>query len=140
MRPGDIVTAANGTTIEINNTDAEGRLVLGDCLTHAIALGAERLVDIATLTGGIVTALGSAFAGVMSNDDDWCAAVEAAGARPASASGGCRSTRCTTTLIKGQYGDIMNATTTARPTRSPPPRSSRASPATSRGPTSTWPA
>ena len=52
MRPGDIVTASNGTTIEINNTDAEGRLVLGDCLTHAIGLGAERLVDIATLTGG----------------------------------------------------------------------------------------
>src|SRR3954447_10448252 len=81
MRPGDIVTASNGTTIEINNTDAEGRLVLGDCLVHAKELGAERLVDIATLTGGIVTALGSAFAGVMSNDDVWCATVEAAGAR-----------------------------------------------------------
>src|SRR3954447_3990497 len=81
MRPGDIVTASNGTTIEINNTDAEGRLVLGDCMTYAIGLGAERLVDIATLTGGIVTALGSAFAGVMSNDDAWCSVVEAAGAR-----------------------------------------------------------
>ena len=42
----------NGTTIEVNNTDAEGRLVLADCLAYAVALGAERLVDVATLTGG----------------------------------------------------------------------------------------
>jgi leucyl aminopeptidase len=111
MRPGDIVTASNGTTIEINNTDAEGRLVLADCMTHAISLGAERLVDIATLTGGIVTALGSAFAGVMSNDDAWCAAVESAGART-----GERVWRLPLDpeyddAIKGQYGDIVNATT-----------------------------
>ena len=63
MKPGDIVRARNGTTIEINNTDAEGRLVLADCLTHAIDLGAERLVDLATLTGGIVVALGDAVLG-----------------------------------------------------------------------------
>ncbi|HEY4996371.1 MAG TPA: M17 family peptidase N-terminal domain-containing protein, partial [Solirubrobacteraceae bacterium] len=50
IKPGDIVTAANGKTIEINNTDAEGRLVLADCLCHAIAEGAEQLVDLATLT------------------------------------------------------------------------------------------
>jgi leucyl aminopeptidase len=110
MRPGDIVTASNGTTIEINNTDAEGRLVLADCMTHAISLGAERLVDIATLTGGIVTALGSAFAGVMSNDDAWCAAVESAGTRT-----GERVWRLPLDpeyddAIKGQYGDIVNAT------------------------------
>ena len=59
MKPGDIVARQNGTTIEINNTDAEGRLVLADCLRHAIALGAERIVDLATLTGAIVTALGT---------------------------------------------------------------------------------
>ena len=111
MRPGDIVTAANGTTIEINNTDAEGRLVLGDCITHTIALGAERLVDIATLTGGIVTALGSAFAGVMSNDDDWCAAVEAAGARTGERVWRLPLDQMYDDAIKGQYGDIMNATT-----------------------------
>src|SRR3954465_5473271 len=111
MRPGDIVTASNGTTIEINNTDAEGRLVLGDCLTSAIELGAERPVDIATLTGGIVTALGSAFAGVMSNDDAWCSVVERAGA-----SSGERGWRMPLDpiyddAIKGQYADIMNSTT-----------------------------
>jgi len=79
MRPGDVVTAANGLTVEIINTDAEGRLVLADCLTHAVAEGAERLVDIATLTGAIITALGNAHAGVIGGDDDWVAAVTAAG-------------------------------------------------------------
>jgi leucyl aminopeptidase len=111
MRPGDIVTAANGTTIEINNTDAEGRLVLGDCITHAIELGAERLVDIATLTGGIVTALGSAFAGVMSNDDAWCAVVEGAGARTGERVWRLPLDQAYDDAIKGQYGDIMNSTT-----------------------------
>ena len=59
VKPGDIVTAANGTTIEVNNTDAEGRLVLADCLCHAVAEGAERIVDLATLTGAVIVALGS---------------------------------------------------------------------------------
>ena len=79
VRPGDIVTAMNGTTIEVNNTDAEGRLVLADALTYAVEQGAERLVDLATLTGAIITALGHTYAGYFANDDDWCAAVDAAG-------------------------------------------------------------
>ena len=78
MKPGDIVTASNGKTIEINNTDAEGRLILADALTYAVSEGAERIVDLATLTGAIVIALGSTFAGLFSNDDDWCREVEAA--------------------------------------------------------------
>ena len=78
VKPGDVVTAANGTTIEIINTDAEGRLVLADCLTHAVNQGAERLVDIATLTGAIITALGNTHAGLMASDDDWAAQVSAA--------------------------------------------------------------
>src|SRR4051812_8611682 len=110
MRPGDIVTAANGTTIEINNTDAEGRLVLADCLTHAIGLGAERLVDIATLTGGIVTALGSAFAGLFTNDDGWCEVVEGAGARTGERVWRMPLDPIYDDAIKGQYGDIVNAT------------------------------
>ena len=65
MKPGDIVRAMTGTTIEVNNTDAEGRLVLCDCLAYAVAQGAERIVDVATLTGGIVTALGSTYAGLL---------------------------------------------------------------------------
>jgi leucyl aminopeptidase len=79
MRPGDIVRSKAGLTIEVDNTDAEGRLVLADCLTHARDQGAERLLDLATLTGGIVATFGSVHAGLMGNDDDWCAAVAAAG-------------------------------------------------------------
>ncbi len=81
MRPGDVVRASNGVTIEIINTDAEGRLVLADCLAHAVAEGAERLVDIATLTGAVIGALGHTHAGVFGDDDAWVAAVSAAGAR-----------------------------------------------------------
>jgi leucyl aminopeptidase len=80
VKPGDVVTAANGTTIEVINTDAEGRLVLADCLTHAVNEGAERLVDIATLTGAIITALGNTHAGLMASDDAWAAQVGEAGA------------------------------------------------------------
>ena len=78
-KPGDVVTAANGTTIEIINTDAEGRLVLADCLTHAVNEGAERIVDIATLTGSIITALGNTHAGLMASDDEWAERIAAAG-------------------------------------------------------------
>jgi leucyl aminopeptidase len=78
VRPGDIVTAMNGVTIEVNNTDAEGRLVLADALCYAAAQGAERLVDLATLTGAIVVSLGHTYCGLFSNDDDWFGQVDAA--------------------------------------------------------------
>jgi len=81
VKPGDIVRALDGTTIEIDNTDAEGRLVLADCICYARGEGCDRLVDIATLTGAVVVALGSTYAGLMSNDDDWAERVHAAGAR-----------------------------------------------------------
>ena len=71
VKPGDIVTAMNGKTIEINNTDAEGRLILADALAYAVEQGAERIVDLATLTGAILFALGHTYAGLWSNDDDW---------------------------------------------------------------------
>src|SRR5204863_3083076 len=80
VKPGDIVTAMNGKTIEVNNTDAEGRLILADALCYAVEEGAERLVDLATLTGAIIVALGSTYAGLFSNDDDWYGQVAAAGA------------------------------------------------------------
>jgi len=109
MKPGDIVTAMNGTTIEIINTDAEGRLVLADCLAHAVALGAERLVDIATLTGAIVVALGSTYAGLVSNDDDWATAVAAAADRAGEPVWRLPLHPEYAELIKGQYADIINA-------------------------------
>jgi leucyl aminopeptidase len=109
MRPGDIVRAMNGTTIEINNTDAEGRLVLADCLAHAVALGAERIVDLATLTGAIVVALGSTHCGLMSNDDAWAAEVEAAATRAGEPAWRLPLHEEYDELIKGQYADILNA-------------------------------
>ncbi|CAB4942375.1 unannotated protein [freshwater metagenome] len=81
VKPGDIVHAMDGTSIEVDNTDAEGRLVLADCLLLARELGAERLVDVATLTGGIVTALGSVYAGAFAGDDAWWACVASAAER-----------------------------------------------------------
>jgi leucyl aminopeptidase len=80
VKPGDIVTALDGTTIEIVNPDAEGRLVLADCICYARREGCQRLVDIATLTGIGVT-LGSTYAGLMSNDDRLADAVIEAGTR-----------------------------------------------------------
>jgi leucyl aminopeptidase len=79
-RPGDIITQLNGKTVEVTNTDAEGRLILADALTYcARELGADRLVDIATLTGAVIIALGSTYAGLMANDDEWADQVAAAG-------------------------------------------------------------
>ena len=109
VKPGDIVTAMNGKTIEVNNTDAEGRLLLADALAYAVDQGAERVINLATLTGAIIVALGSTYAGLFSNDDDWYAQVEAA---------------CDATgelgwrlplhpeyleLTKGRYADLTNA-------------------------------
>jgi leucyl aminopeptidase len=80
VKPGDIIRQLNGKTVEVNNTDAEGRLILADALTYCVReLGAERLVDLATLTGGVVVALGSTYAGLVSNDDAWAEAVSRAG-------------------------------------------------------------
>src|SRR5205085_949889 len=78
-RPGDILTAMNGKTIEVVNTDAEGRLVLADALCYARREGATHLLDLATLTGAMDRALGDLYAGVFANDDDWREQVVAAG-------------------------------------------------------------
>lgn len=69
QKPGDVRTAMSGKTIEIINTDAEGRLVLADGLAYARSLGATRLIDAATLTGAVMVALGNVYAGVFSNDE-----------------------------------------------------------------------
>ena len=97
IKPGDILTSSNGKTVEVNNTDAEGRLILADGLAYAVEQGAERIVDLATLTGAIVTALGTTYAGLFSNDDEWCAAIRRPAGAPARSSGGCRCTPSTRT-------------------------------------------
>jgi leucyl aminopeptidase len=78
FRPGDILRAANGKTIEITNTDAEGRLVLADAMWYARREGATHLLDIATLTGAMEVALGDLYAGVFANDEEWLQEILAA--------------------------------------------------------------
>lgn len=80
QRPGDVVTMRNGTTVEIIDTDAEGRMVLGDGICLASEAKPDVIVDIATLTGAQMVALGSKVAGVMGNDDDFRSRVVASGA------------------------------------------------------------
>ena len=75
---GDVLRARSGKTIEVLNTDAEGRLVLADVLDVALQQGPSRIVDLATLTGACVVALGNDVAGLMTNDQSWCDAVKSA--------------------------------------------------------------
>lgn len=79
VKPGDVITQYNGKTVEVNNTDAEGRLILADALAYAIEQGAERVIDLATLTGAVLIALGSTYAAVVSNDDALASELSAAG-------------------------------------------------------------
>jgi leucyl aminopeptidase len=79
IHPGDILTASNGKTIEINNTDAEGRLTLADALVYACKLEPDAVVDLATLTGACVIALGEEMAGLWSNTDGLAEALLSAG-------------------------------------------------------------
>src|SRR4029077_6816886 len=78
--PGGAVTGAGGKTVEVANTDAEGRLILGDGLWYAQQLGATHLVDIATLTGACVVALGRGHSGLFGRPDEFTAAVRDLGA------------------------------------------------------------
>ncbi|MGA3030566.1 MAG: leucyl aminopeptidase [Candidatus Limnocylindrales bacterium] len=80
-RPGDVVKAMNGKTVDIINTDAEGRLILGDAMCYAEKLGASHLVDVATLTGAVSRALGDQMTGAFGTPQEWYDAVAAAGER-----------------------------------------------------------
>ena len=80
-RPGDIVTALNGKKVDITNTDAEGRLILGDAMTYAERLGATHLVDVATLTGAVARALGHLVTGAFGQPQGWYDDVVAAANR-----------------------------------------------------------
>jgi leucyl aminopeptidase len=78
-RPGDVLTASNGKTVEINNTDAEGRLTLCDAIIYAGKQGCGTIVDIATLTGACMVALGMDIAGLYSNTDELAADLKSSG-------------------------------------------------------------
>jgi leucyl aminopeptidase len=81
IRPGDVLRMRSGTTVEVLNTDAEGRLILADALSLAVDDGADAIVDLATLTGACVVALGEKVAGLMGNEDGWVEQVRRASER-----------------------------------------------------------
>jgi leucyl aminopeptidase len=81
VKPGDILISAEGKTVEVLNTDAEGRLILGDAMWYARQLGATHLVDVATLTGAIVVALGKTTSGLFGTPDWWVDQVKRASDR-----------------------------------------------------------
>ena len=80
-RPGDIVTALNGKKVDVTNTDAEGRLILGDAMTYAERLGATHIVDVATLTGAVSRALGHLVTGAFGTPQPWYDEVMGAAAK-----------------------------------------------------------
>jgi leucyl aminopeptidase len=110
VKPGDVVRALDGTTIEINNTDAEGRLVLADCITYAIREGAQRIVDLATLTGGIVVALGPTHSGLFSNDDALATRLQELGRVTGERVWRMPLDREYADMIKGRYAQLTNST------------------------------
>jgi leucyl aminopeptidase len=105
---GDILTARNGVTIEVLNTDAEGRLVLADVLSYAVDAGAEKIVDLATLTGACVVALGEDVSGAFTNNQSWCDAVISAAKVAGEDVWQLPMWDLYEDLIKGDVGDIKN--------------------------------
>jgi len=109
IRPGDVLRSASGKTVEITNTDAEGRLVLGDALWYAQKLGATHLVDVATLTGACTVALGKSVSGLFGSSAAWVEQVRAAGERagdrlwPLPIDGDYRE------LLRSEIADLINA-------------------------------
>ena len=110
FKPGDVVTAMSGKTIEIMNTDAEGRLVLADGLHYAQTLGATLLLDAATLTGAIGTALGQVYAGLFTNSDETAGKFFSAAWNAGEKFWQMPATDDYRDQIKSQIADIMNST------------------------------
>jgi leucyl aminopeptidase len=109
FRPGDILTAMNGKTIEVVNTDAEGRLILADILSYARTQGATHLVDFATLTGAMSRALGDLYAGVFGSDDEWRDQVVAAGNRAGDHAWSWPMHRRYRRLVDSTFADMKNS-------------------------------
>jgi leucyl aminopeptidase len=109
QRPGDIVTSMSGQTIEIINTDAEGRLVLGDVLWYVKQrFKPQFMIDLATLTGAIIIALGQEFAGMFSNDNELCARLSAAGDRTGEKVWRMPLSRDFDKMIDSKFADMKN--------------------------------
>jgi leucyl aminopeptidase len=110
MKLGDVLLARNNKTIEVANTDAEGRLILADALAYAVDQKASRLVDLATLTGACMVALGEDVAGLMSNDPAWGDQVMAAAWRAGEQAWPLPMFPSYSEMIKGTVADIRNST------------------------------
>jgi leucyl aminopeptidase len=108
MKPGDVFTTASGLTVQVDNTDAEGRLVLADCLHHARQVGAERLVDVATLTGAIMSTLGKVYSGLWADDDAWAAEVAGAAGEAGELVWRLPLHERYAELVKGSTADVAN--------------------------------
>lgn len=109
FRPGDVLTASSGLTVEITNTDAEGRLILGDALAYARHLGATHLVDVATLTGACAVALGRVASGLFGAPDAWRREVQDAGTRGGDFLWPLPMTDDYKELLKSDIADMVNA-------------------------------
>ena len=109
FRPGDVLTGASGLTVEITNTDAEGRLILADALCHAQKLGATHLVDVATLTGACAVALGRVASGLFGTPDRWRDEVQQAGARGGDVLWPLPAFDDYKELLKSDIADMVNA-------------------------------
>jgi leucyl aminopeptidase len=108
IKPGDILKSAAGKTVEVINTDAEGRLILGDALWYARQLGATHLVDVATLTGAVVVALGKITTGLFGAPDDWVERVRKVADRSGDRSWPMPLFPEYCEQIKSEIADIMN--------------------------------
>ena len=109
VKPGDVIRISNGKTVEVNNTDAEGRLILADGLSYAVSSGADRLVDLATLTGAIIGALGSTYAGLFANDDRLAETVERVGTQTGEICWRLPLHPDYKDLTRGKVADLVNA-------------------------------
>ena len=136
MKLGDVVTARNGKTIEVLNTDAEGRLILADALAYAAEAKPGHLVDVATLTGACMVALGTQIAGLMGNNAEWTERVRVAVARAGSGRGRCRWTRTSRTWSRVRWPTSRTRRKRGTAGPSPPASSWSSSSADCRG--STW--
>jgi leucyl aminopeptidase len=101
IRPGDVLTGASGKTVEVINTDAEGRLILGDALWYAQQLGATHLVDVATLTGACTVALGKSMSGLFGSPSEWVETVRATATKAGD--------RVWPMPIEGDYRDLLRS-------------------------------
>ena len=109
LKPGDIITQLNGKTVEVTNTDAEGRLILADALVHCAREGADRLVDLATLTGAVLIGLGSTYAALISNDDELAGQITEAADRTGELVWRLPLHDEYKNLTKGEITDLVNA-------------------------------